>query len=101
MEASPPEVIPPRGDYTRLGALVGAAFAISVAALYAVGAVLRAAELLAADVDVREAVPLVPLEQILTRGMAEVLRGFLSLLVLIPLIGVSAFVVGAVEKAIR
>jgi hypothetical protein len=56
-------------DASRLMVLVPGVVALGLALLYSVGALLKTFELLDAGIDVTEALPLVPLEQVLARGI--------------------------------
>jgi hypothetical protein len=71
-----------RADPWRLFALLPGVFAVGLAGLYAVGATLWVSEVNGADLDVGHVMPLIPLEQVLARGVGIVaVVGGLSLIV--------------------
>jgi hypothetical protein len=77
------------------------AIGLSVGALYTVGAVVTVGQLRGAKLAVRDTLPLVPLSQILGRGMSVVLKPFAGLLVVAAVFAAIAILGPRVEDEIK
>ncbi len=68
-----------------------AATALVLGLLYALGALFKSAEIRGAGLSAREVLPLLPVQQLLGRGLAVIFDNFLVLLVYIPFIAWTAY----------
>src|SRR6478672_2456409 len=81
--------------------LLPLAIAIFVGILYTVGAVLTTGQLRRANLVVRDTLPLVPLPQLLGRGMSVFLKPFAGLLVIV-LVFIAVLVLGdRIERCLQ
>jgi hypothetical protein len=81
--------------------LLPLAIALFVGILYTVGAVLTTGQLRGANLVVRDTLPLVPLPQLLGRGMSVFLKPFAGLLVIV-LVFIAVLVLGGrIERALE
>lgn len=78
--------------------LLPIAVASAVGALYTVGAVLTTAQLRTADLAVRDTLPLVPLPQLLGRGMSVFLKSFAGIVVIAVVFAAALFFSEQVEQ---
>jgi hypothetical protein len=80
---------------------MSAALAAGVGVLYAVGAVLTTAQLRKADLAPRDTLPLIPLSQLLGRGMSVFLKPFAGVLAIALAFLVALLVGEALERRFR
>src|SRR5262245_34057038 len=81
--------------------LLPLAIALFVGILYTVGAVLTTGQLRRANLVVRDTLPLVPLPQLLGRGMSVFLKPFAGVLVIV-LVFIAVLVLGGrIERALE